>query len=55
METIIKLLLINILPIVCIISSAVLAYFEKEGWGWMVFVALLSGNTVSTENKGDKK
>ena len=29
-----------ILP--AVISAAILAYKEKEGWGWLIFIAVLA-------------
>ena len=35
--------LLNALPIVCIICATVLALNNISGWGWLVFVAVISG------------
>lgn len=29
-----------VLAIVCVCYGALLAWHEKEGWGWMIFLAL---------------
>lgn len=28
--------------VLCLLCSAGLAYFDKEGWGWFMFFALLT-------------
>ena len=35
--------LLNALPIVCVICATLLAIKGIDGWGWLVFVAVISG------------
>lgn len=36
-----KIILLSILTFVCIVAAGILAYYGKEGWGWLVFLAFI--------------
>lgn len=36
-----KLLIANIFSIVCIIGAVLMAFYDKSGWGWLVFCGSL--------------
>lgn len=41
------LLLLNAFPIVCVVCGTVLAAKQKEGWGWLFFIAAFSAVSAS--------
>jgi len=34
--------LLLVLAIICVFGSILLSYEDKEGWGWLIFIAVLS-------------
>jgi len=50
-----KMVTANLLPMVCVILASVLMFSGKDGWGWLVFIAILTSHTVSSneEEKGE--
>lgn len=53
----------NAVPIICIIAATVLAFFDKQGWGWLLLIAALlavhpstsSADTDDDPDDGDKE
>lgn len=45
-----SLLIISLIPISSIISAAILAYHGIAGWGWFLFIAVLSGGFGAIQN-----
>lgn len=45
-----KLLIMYLIPIISIISAAILAYHGIQGWGWFLFIAALSGGTDAIQS-----
>lgn len=45
-----KLFLANIVSLVCIIAAISLMWKGVNGWGWLLFIAVIFGHTA-----GDKK
>jgi hypothetical protein len=37
--------------IACIVSSSILAFNQRDGWGWLLLMALLLGNCTITEER----
>lgn len=47
-----------IATIIAILSATYLAYYDKHGWGWLIFLAIMLGSfSVKTkkENKKDEQ
>lgn len=42
MEDLLMVLATNAVPIVCATSAGILAYKEREGWGFFLLIALLT-------------
>ena len=40
-----RLLIAHVPATACIAAAAFLAFFERGGWGWFLFAALLFGST----------
>lgn len=36
-----RMIFVNAVSIICIISALVLAVMEKDGWGWFLFVGVI--------------
>lgn len=49
-----KLFLANIVSLVCIIAAITLMWKGVNGWGWLLFVAVIFGHTMG-DSKKDKK
>lgn len=45
----------NVVAISCVIAAAVLAYKGLDGWGWFLFVALLTHTTLSSTPVVDER
>ena len=43
-----KLLLLNIVAILCIVIAASLIWYEKGNWGWFIFLALMTAHTYGS-------
>ena len=41
----------NVLPIVCVICGTILALKSKEGWGWMIFIAIFTSSVPRAIDK----
>lgn len=46
--------LILITPIICIILAAALAFYGIEGWGWFLFVGVITSGTDLIKNISKK-
>ena len=46
------LLVANLVSIVTAVSAAVLAYHGTEGWGWFLFVAVMSCHWIERKKDG---
>lgn len=46
-----KYLLANILPIVCVSLATFLIIQDKDGWGWMIFLAIMTSHTFGGKSK----
>ena len=46
-----KYLAINALAIVCVIGAAVLMWYDKDGWGWLIAIAIVTSH--AWEDKDD--
>lgn len=44
-----------VIPLVCVIGAIYLIIQGKDGWGWLLFVAVLFGAGVSYKDKDEKK
>jgi len=42
----------NLVSIICVLSGSFLAYKEKEGWGWFLFVGACTAVTIKFKNHG---
>jgi hypothetical protein len=49
-----KMIYYNALSICFLILAGFLAYFDKDGYGWCIFGAIVCGVTVSTTTKKDE-
>ena len=47
------IVLANTLPIICVLSSVYLIMNEKNGWGWLVFLAVLTSHTWNGPKEGE--
>lgn len=47
--------LILITPIISIICAAVLAYHGISGWGWFLFIAVITSGTDLVKTVNNKK
>jgi hypothetical protein len=47
LRDIILIIFVCLVPISCFVSSAFLAYHNKEGWGWLIFAGLLIMSGIS--------
>lgn len=47
-------ILSNALPMVCIICSTAIIYQGKDGWGWLLLIALLTSHTFGKTPKEPK-
>lgn len=36
------ILLVNLFSITCVLAAAALAWVQREGWGWFLFVAVIT-------------
>ncbi len=50
-----KLLLANIVSLVCIVAAIALMWKGVSGWGWLLFVAVLFGHTKGNDKKDEEK
>lgn len=41
MKLMLALLISNIFSIVCVIGAVFLSYYDKVGWGWLLFLSVL--------------
>ncbi len=42
-----KYLFVNLLPITCVLGAVYLIVKEKDGWGWLILIAILSSHTFN--------
>ncbi|WP_158674504.1 hypothetical protein [Trabulsiella odontotermitis] len=47
MKDIAILALVVLVPVTCVIMAGILAWQDKEGWGWFLFVAVLLAGSIS--------
>lgn len=45
------LLVANALPILCVLCATVLAFRQREGWGWLLFIAVLTSSVPKAMDK----
>jgi len=45
----------NTLPIICVISASVLMWYNKDGWGWLVFIAIITACVPRTKDDNEEK
>lgn len=51
-----SIFMVNLVSILCISGAILLAYNDKSGWGWLLFVAIIcAGGSVSTKTTDDKE
>lgn len=46
--------LILLVPILSLIAAAVLLYFDKEGWGWFIFITLMTAHDLVIKRNKDE-
>lgn len=44
-------LAVNALPIICVLCATVLAFRQQEGWGWLLFIAVLTSSVPKAMDK----
>lgn len=54
MKTVIAMLLINSLSIVLAVGAIIMIWYEKDGWGWLLFACLLCAHTFDGKKKEEK-
>lgn len=42
-----KLILLNLLPVVLVLSAVALALNDVSGWGWLILVALITSENIT--------
>lgn len=42
-----KIVFTNVLPIVCVIGAVVVSCLGRDGWGWLLLIAVLTASTYS--------
>jgi hypothetical protein len=47
--------LIALAPTSCAVAASILAYQGKDGWGWFLFVAVLTAGAASEWKPSSKK
>lgn len=45
------LLVANALPIICVLCATVLAVRQREGWGWLLVIAILTSSVPKAIDK----
>lgn len=48
--------LVNLISLISLICAFVLIWYDKSHWGWFIFLAIISGQSISTDktDKDDK-
>jgi hypothetical protein len=54
MKTALIILFLNLGNIALAVGAAILAYHQKEGWGWMLCVLLLNSVSYKSTRKGEE-
>ncbi|WP_412063039.1 hypothetical protein [Rubrivirga sp. IMCC45206] len=49
--TTLRLLIAHVPATACIAAATILAFYERDGWGWFLFAALLFGSTSLVPQK----
>lgn len=44
-----KIILVNLIAITALLIGGYLAVQGKDGWGWFLFIALMTGHSFKTE------
>lgn len=48
-------LIANLASVASICGAVALAYYEKAGWGWLIFAAICLHTTLKSSNKPTEK
>lgn len=53
MKTVFKLVAVNALSMVCVTSACAMACNDKGGWGWFLFLGLITGHSFNSKDFSD--